>query len=55
LTCHQNGTSEEVMQALVREFTQYRTAELLFKHFFEGNIGVYKLKNGKPFYEKIKK
>ena len=54
LTCHENGASEEVMQALVKEFVEYKTSKLLFKQFFRRNIGVYHLKDGKPFYEKIK-
>lgn len=54
LTCHENGCDEEIMQAVVKEFTEYRTAELLFKQFFEGNISVYKLQNGKPCYEKVR-
>lgn len=54
LTCHENGTSEEIMQALVQSFVEYKTHHLLFKHFFKKNIGVYRLKNGKPFFEKIK-
>ncbi len=54
LTCHENGCDEEIMQAVVKEFTEYRTSELLFKQFFERNIGVYRLQNGKPLYEKIR-
>lgn len=53
--CFGCGLEEKETLRIFRCFTYYKTSEVLFKHFLEGNIGIYSFDdNGSPIFEKLK-
>lgn len=53
--CFGCGLEEKETLRILKSFTYYKTSEVLFKHFLEGNIGIYSFdETGSPIFEKIK-
>jgi len=53
--CLNCGLKDDDAIKVLNCYTFYKTSELLFKHFLEGNIGVYSFtKSGEPIFEPIK-
>lgn len=53
--CFGCGLEEDDVIKVLRHYSYFKTSELLFKHFLEGNIGIYELsKSGAPIFDKIR-
>lgn len=53
--CFNCGLEEDDVMKVYKHYAYYKASEILFKHFLEGNIGIYGMsKSGSPVFDKLR-